>query len=63
MAVKTDTEEFQGCGLEVPDLLDGENLQKFKDWNGELRFVQNFKLKRWTKKSLEDLSQDDISME
>lgn len=52
LAKKTESEEFEGCGLEVPDLLDTENLNKFKDWNGELRFVQNFKLKRMTKKGL-----------
>lgn len=51
-AKKTDTEEFEGCGIEVPDLQDSENLKKFREWNGELRFVQNFKLKRITKKSL-----------
>ena len=49
---KTEQEEFQGCGLEVPDLQDLENLRKFQEWNGELRFVQNFKLKRITKNSL-----------
>ena len=58
VAKKTEIEEFQGCGLEVPDLQDGENLQKFQNWNGELRFVQNFKLKRITKSSLENSTED-----
>ena len=53
LAIKTETEEFNGCGLEVPDLFDPENLTKFQSWNSELRFVQNFKLKRITRKSLQ----------
>ena len=46
---KNDNEQFNGCGIEIPDLTDPENFKKFKDWNGELRFVQNFKLKRVTR--------------
>ena len=57
-AQKTELEEFQGCGLEVPDLQDKENLKKFQEWNGELRFVQNFKLKRITKNSLQEPIED-----
>jgi translation machinery-associated protein 16 len=53
LAQKTEKEEFSGCGLEFPDLLDQENLKKFLEWSGELRFIQNFKLKRFTKSFLE----------
>ena len=53
MTHKTENEEFNGCGLEVPDLFDTENLLRFQDWNSELRYVQSFKLKRVTRKSLE----------
>ena len=56
LARKTESEEFNGCGLEVPNLLDEENLKIFREWNGELRFVQSFNLKRYTKKSLQDIS-------
>ena len=56
LSKKTESEEFNGCGFEVPDLLDLENLKIFREWNGELRYVQNIKLKRYTKKCLQDLS-------
>ena len=52
LAYKTESEEFHGCGLEVPDLFDEEDLKKFRDWNSELRFVKNFKLKRVTLRDL-----------
>ena len=56
LSKKTESEEFNGCGFEVPDLLDLENLKILREWNGELRYVQNIKLKRYTKKCLQDLS-------
>lgn len=58
LAYKTESEELHGCGLEVPDLFDEENLKKFRDWNSELRFIQNFKLKRV---SLRDLAIEQAS--
>ena len=33
--------EFDGCGLEMPDLGDEANFRYFLNWNGELRIVQN----------------------
>ena len=59
LAKKTETEEFNGCGLEILNFTDAENLRKFKEWNGELRFVQNFKLTRVSKKDLEISTNDD----
>ncbi len=50
---KTEEEEFNGCGLELPDLCDRDSLKQFLAWNGELRFVQNLKTRRFTRSSLE----------
>lgn len=60
---KTELEEFNGCGLEIPDIMDEENLKIFQDWNGELRYVQNFKVKRYTKSALEKFANDHDDME
>lgn len=49
---KRDAEEFDGCGIEMPDLLDAHQVKLLREWNGELRFVQNFKLKRVARKHL-----------
>ncbi len=51
--IEREREEFEGCGLEMPDLLDAENARRFREWEGELRFVQNIKMKRFSKKQLE----------
>ncbi|XP_045465516.1 translation machinery-associated protein 16 homolog [Harmonia axyridis] len=41
-------EEFKTCGLEIPDLLNTEQANLLRTWNGELRYLPNFKLKRYT---------------
>ncbi len=63
LAKKTETEQFQGCGIEIPDLMDSQNFEKFKQWNGELRFVQNFKLTRVTESGLRPAAVEDEAME
>ena len=37
----------------MPDLTDCDNYKYFLNWSGELRFVQNIKLKRFKKTDLE----------
>ena len=36
------------------DVLNPAQLDLLKKWSGELRYLQNFKLVRYTKKKLED---------
>ena len=50
---KTELSDFQGCGLELPDFFDLQNLEYFRQWEGEVRFVQNIKLKQFRKADLE----------
>lgn len=49
---KRELEEFETCGIEMPDLMDHSQMEVLRKWNGELRFLQNFKLKRFAKKHL-----------
>ena len=51
--LESEKSDFEGCGLEMPDLLDPANFKYFSNWNGELRFVQNIKLRRFRKSELE----------
>ncbi|CAG9766795.1 unnamed protein product [Ceutorhynchus assimilis] len=48
MTVKGEKEEFKTCGIELCDLLNPVQLKQLKNWNGELRFLQNFKLRRFS---------------
>lgn len=46
--------------LEVPDLLNANQVEMLKNWNGELRYLPNFKLQRMSKKKLDELKQKNI---
>lgn len=48
-----DEEMFNTCGLEIPDITIPKQLEMLRNWNGELRLLQNFKLKRFSRKSLQ----------
>ena len=56
--IASEKNDFEGCGLEMPDLLDLKNLEYFNNWNGELRFVQNIKLRRFRKSELEPVDME-----
>ncbi|CAH0402932.1 unnamed protein product [Chilo suppressalis] len=49
---KREQEEFDTCGLEMPDLMDRQQIEVIRNWNGELRYLQHFKLKRIARKHL-----------
>lgn len=50
---KNELTEFNGCGVELPDFLDRQQMEVLNKWDGELRFLQHFKLKRFARKHLE----------
>ncbi|CAG9558899.1 unnamed protein product [Danaus chrysippus] len=52
LSKKRELQEFETCGLEMPDLMDPQQMEVLMNWNGELRFLQNFKLKRFARKHL-----------
>jgi hypothetical protein len=39
----------------LPDITIPKQLEMLQNWNGELRLLQNFKLKRFSRKSLQHL--------
>ena len=57
-AMKLELDDFEGCGLEMPDLFNKKTLESFNAWNGELRFVQNIAVKRFTKLDLQSGKHD-----
>ena len=61
--MKIEKSDFEGCGLELPDLFDADNLSYFTAWDGEVRFVQNIKLRRFRRSELERAEQSTEQME
>ncbi|XP_018580161.1 translation machinery-associated protein 16 homolog [Anoplophora glabripennis] len=54
LTVKREIEEYNTCGIEIPNILDPVQFDLLKTWNGELRYLQNFKLRRFSKKILDE---------
>lgn len=49
-----ETALFTDNGFETVDFFCPKNLQTFKSWSGELRFLSNLKLRKYKRKDLED---------
>lgn len=49
---KNELEEFGTCGMELPDFFDHKQMDVLREWNGELRFLQHFKLRRFSRKQI-----------
>ncbi|XP_076458071.1 translation machinery-associated protein 16-like [Babylonia areolata] len=47
--------EFESVGIEVPDLCSKDNLRNFRLWGGEMKYVQNLKMKRISVRDKEKL--------
>ncbi|KAK7597869.1 hypothetical protein V9T40_010094 [Parthenolecanium corni] len=41
--------EYNGCGFEIPDILNKTHLEALRKWTGELRYLQNIPLVRYSK--------------
>lgn len=49
LSQKLEKDEYEGCGLEIPDLSNPKNLEYLRSWTGVLRFIPNITLKRFRK--------------
>ena len=38
--------QFEGSGIEVPDLINKKHLEAFKAWDGDTKYIQNLKLRK-----------------
>ena len=46
MIAKDETDQFDGSGIEVPDLINKKHLEDLKNWNGDLNQIQNLKFRK-----------------
>jgi len=56
--LENEENDFNGCGLEMPNLLDKNTFEYFTTWTGELRYVQNIEMKRYRRQELEKVESD-----
>ncbi|XP_069110218.1 translation machinery-associated protein 16-like [Argopecten irradians] len=63
LTLAKEKEEFASNGLELPDLVNAKNFEYFKQWNGEIKYLQNIKLRKIAVQDLkegEDDCEDDL---
>ncbi|XP_051171623.1 translation machinery-associated protein 16 homolog [Leptopilina boulardi] len=58
MTKERELEEYKTCGIEIPDILTTSQCEMLKKWDGELRYLPNFKFRRFGQK---DLTRDYLS--
>ncbi|XP_781952.2 translation machinery-associated protein 16 [Strongylocentrotus purpuratus] len=52
---KREEEQFNTCGLEIPDICDGRNAKVLRSWDGSPKFLGNIKMRRVVR-TIPDLS-------
>ncbi|XP_069124281.1 translation machinery-associated protein 16-like [Argopecten irradians] len=71
LTLAKEKEEFASNGLELPDLVNAKNFEYFKQWNGEIKYLQNIKLRKIAVQDLkegeddcgDDLEDQDMQMD
>ncbi|XP_012276326.1 translation machinery-associated protein 16 [Orussus abietinus] len=54
MTKAREQEEYDTCGIEIPDVLNSTQCDLLRTWEGELRYLPNFKFRRFGKKHLKE---------
>ncbi|CAK9820787.1 Translation machinery-associated protein 16 [Anthophora plagiata] len=57
MTKERDLQEYNTCGIEIPDILDEQYCTALKKWSGELNYLPYFKFRRFGKKHLQEVLQ------
>lgn len=60
LTISQERNEFNTCGIELPEFLNVKQFNNLKNWSGELRFLQNFKLVRYSKPNLQKMIKSEV---
>ncbi|XP_063445865.1 translation machinery-associated protein 16-like [Mytilus trossulus] len=55
LSIERDQQMLETSGLEVPDIINGNHLDTFRKWDGDLFAVQNIKTRKLFKKDFEEV--------
>ncbi|XP_052069532.1 translation machinery-associated protein 16-like [Mytilus californianus] len=55
LSIERDQQMLESSGLEVPDIINGNHLDNFRKWDGNLFAVQNIKFRKLFKKDFEEI--------
>uniref|UniRef100_A0A3Q2P5V3 Translation machinery-associated protein 16 n=1 Tax=Fundulus heteroclitus TaxID=8078 RepID=A0A3Q2P5V3_FUNHE len=51
--IERERAQFEGVGLEIPDVINTKHLKTFRDWTGDLRKLPNIKMRKISSKALD----------
>ncbi|XP_027874649.1 translation machinery-associated protein 16, partial [Xiphophorus couchianus] len=52
-SVERERAQFEGAGLEIPDIINTKHLKSFRDWTGDLKKLPNIKMRNVSSKVLD----------
>lgn len=58
ITLENEKKNFNGGGIEMPDLCDPEHFELLKNWNGDAHSIQHLKIKFISKSYLNKLKED-----
>ncbi|XP_015120221.1 translation machinery-associated protein 16 [Diachasma alloeum] len=50
MTKEREVEEYNGAGIEIPNILNSAQCEMLRQWDGDLRYLPNFSFRRFGKK-------------
>ncbi|XP_046990909.1 translation machinery-associated protein 16 homolog [Schistocerca americana] len=63
MTILKDREDYETGGIELPDILATSQLALLRQWQGELRFLQKFRLRLFSKRFLSSIIGKSVAKE
>ncbi|KAG8014687.1 Translation machinery-associated protein 16, partial [Nibea albiflora] len=56
--IERERAQYEGVGLEMPDIINGKHLKTFREWTGDLKKLPNIKLRKVSNKGLDTKNEE-----
>ncbi|KAH0553253.1 translation machinery-associated protein 16 [Cotesia glomerata] len=53
MSKERDEDEYNGCGIEIPNILNSTQCEMLRKWDGDVRYLPNFVFRRFGRRHVE----------
>ncbi|XP_008551451.3 translation machinery-associated protein 16 [Microplitis demolitor] len=53
MSKERDLDEYNGCGIEIPNILNSTQCEMLRKWDGDVRYLPNFVFRRFGRRHVE----------
>ncbi|XP_034937816.1 translation machinery-associated protein 16 [Chelonus insularis] len=63
MNKERDHDEYNGCGIEIPNILNSTQCEMLRKWDGDVRYLPNFVFRRFGKRHVEEMQRKILKSE